>query len=201
MTREFIYYSERARTVGNFGDDLMKAGRIDIACQIVIMSFFVSHKLRQNVKLHLLFNGPPDAPKHMELYPGKALAENSDHDISKKDVAGLIKKLLYKYKPGINNEVMPGYFIEKKGIIELVNNMIDSGKEVFILDKRGEDIRDVKIGKNPVFILGDHDGIPKDEMKRLKKLDIKKVSIGNEMYFASQTMTIVQNELDRREIE
>jgi tRNA (pseudouridine54-N1)-methyltransferase len=201
MTREFIYYSERARTVGNFGDDLMKAGRIDIACQIVIMSFFVSHKLRQNVRLHLLFNGPPDAPKHMELYPGKALAENSDHDISKKDVAGLIKRLLYKYKPGINNEVMPGYFIEKKGIIELVNNMIDSGKEVFILDKRGEDIRDIKIGKNPVFILGDHDGIPKDEMKRLKKLDIKKVSIGNEMYFASQTMTIVQNELDRRGIE
>ena len=201
MTREFIYYSERARTVGNFGDDLMKAGRIDIACQIVIMSFFVSHKLRQNVKLHLLFNGPPDAPKHMELYPGKALAENSDHDISKKDVAGLIKKLLYKYKPGINNEVMPGYFIEKKGIIELVNDMLTEGKEVFILDKRGEDIRDVKIGKNPVFILGDHDGIPKDEMKRLKKLDIKKVSIGNEMYFASQTMTIVQNELDRREIE
>ena len=109
--REFIYYSEKARTVGNFGDDLMKAGRIDIACQIVIMSFFISHKLRDNVKLHLIFNGPPDAPKHIEMFPGKALAENSDHDISKKDVAGLIKKLLYKYKPGINNEVMPGYFI------------------------------------------------------------------------------------------
>jgi tRNA (pseudouridine54-N1)-methyltransferase len=196
--REFIYYSEKARTTGNFGDDLMKAGRIDIACQIVIMAFFISHKIRDNVKLHLIFNGPPDAPKHIEMFPGKKLAEDSEHDISKKDVAGLIKKLLYKYKPGMNNEVMPGYYIEKKGVIDVVNNMLDSGKEVFILDKRGEDIRDIKIGSNPVFILGDHDGIPKQELKKLKKMDIKKISVGNEMYFASQTMTIVQNELDRR---
>jgi tRNA (pseudouridine54-N1)-methyltransferase len=199
--REFIYYSEKARTTGNFGDDLMKAGRIDIACQIVIMSFFISHKLRENVKLHLIFNGPPDAPKHIEMFPGKALGEDSDQDISKKDVAGLIKKLLYKYKPGINNEVMKGYFIEKKGVIDVVNKMLEDGKEVFILDKRGEDIRSIEIGKNPVFILGDHDGIPKDELKRLKKMNIKKISVGNVMYFASQTMTIVQNELDRRGIE
>mgnify|MGYP001580332871 FL=1 len=181
----------------------MKAGRMDIACQIVIMAFFISHKLRENVKLHLIFNGPPDAPKHIEMFPGKKLDEDSESDISKKDVAGLIKKLLYKYKPGRNNEVMPGYFIEKKGIIDLVNEMLDSGKEVFILDKKGEDIRNLKNEelKNPVFIIGDHDGIPKQEMKKLKKMNIKKISVGQEMYFASQTMTIVQNELDRRGVE
>lgn len=199
--REFIYYSQKARTTGNFGDDLMKAGRMDIACQIVIMSFFVSHKIRNNVKLHLHFNGPPDSPKHIEMFPGKALGEDSNHDISKKDVAGLIKKILYKYKQGQNYEVMPGYFIEKKGIIDLVNEMVNEGKEVFILDRKGEDLRTIPIGKNPVFILGDHDGIPKQELKRIMKLNIKKISVGDEMYFASQTMTIVQNELDRRRIE
>ncbi|MDD5193960.1 MAG: tRNA (pseudouridine(54)-N(1))-methyltransferase TrmY [Candidatus Nanoarchaeia archaeon] len=199
--REFIYFSSKAKTTGNFGDDLMKAGRMDIACQIVIMAFFLSHQLRRNVKLHLIFNGPPDAPKHIEMFPGNKLDEDSESDISKKDVAGLIKKILYKYRPGIKNEVMSGYFIEKKSFSNVVNEMLDEGKEIFLLDKKGEDIREVKIGKNPVFILGDHDGIPKDEMKKLKRMDIKKVSIGNEMYFASQTMTIVQNELDRRGIE
>ena len=199
--REFIYYSEKARTTGNFGDDLMKAGRMDIACQIVIMAFFVSHKIRDNIKLHLIFNGPPDAPKHIEMFPGKKLNEDSEFDISKKDVAGLIKKLLYKYKKGIRNEVMKGYFIEKKGVIDAVNELIEQGKEVFILDRKGEDIRTIEIGKNPLFILGDHDGIPKHELKRLKKMDIKKVSVGDEMYFASQAMTIVQNELDRRGVE
>ncbi len=181
----------------------MKAGRMDIACQIVIMSFFVSHKLRGNVKLHLIFNGPPDAPKHIEMFPGKKLGEDSDSDISKKDVAGLIKKLLYKYRPGIKNEVMSGYYIEKKSFSRIVNEMLDEGKEVFILDKKGEDIRNLKNEElnSPVFILGDHDGIPKAELKRLKKMDIRHVSVGTEMYFASQTMTIVQNELDRRGVE
>ncbi|MBS3075697.1 hypothetical protein J4429_04525 [Candidatus Pacearchaeota archaeon] len=223
--REFIYFSSKAKTTGNFGDDLMKAGRMDIVCQIVIMAFFLSHQLRRNVKLHLIFNGPPDAPKHIEMFPGNKLIENfeksenskfsknnfvygtklsdedSKSDISKKDVAGLIKKILYKYKPGIKNEVMPGYFIEKKGFSNVVNEMLDEREEIFLLDKKGEDIRKIEIGKNPVFILGDHEGIPKDEMRKLKRMDIKKVSVGDEIYFASQTMTIVQNELDRRGIE
>lgn len=203
MTRDIVYYSSRARTSGNFGDDLMKAGRMDIACQIVIMAFFISNKLRDNVKLHLIFNGPPDPTKHIELFPGKVLNEesNNDRDISKKDVAGLIKKMLYKYKPGIKNEVMKGYFIEKKGFIDVLKELEDQGKTIYLLDKKGEDIRTIQINENPVFVLGDHDGIPKNEMKRLKKINIKKVSVGNTMYFASQTLTIVHNELDRRGIE
>jgi tRNA (pseudouridine54-N1)-methyltransferase len=201
--RQFIYFSKNARTTGNFGEDLMKAGRIDIACQVVIMAFFISKHMRDNVKLHLIFNGPPDPPKHIEMFPGivldeKALENKEDRDISKKDIAGLIKKLLYKYKPGIKNEVMKGYFIEKKSFVSLINEFEEEGKTVFLLDKKGEDIRTIEISENPVFVIGDHEGIPKDEMKKLKKLNIKRVSIGNEMYFASQTLTIVQNELDRR---
>jgi len=197
--RHFVYYSAKARTTGNF-DDLMKAGRMDIACQIVIMAFFISNQIRNNVKLHLVFSGPPDPTKHIDMFPGKKLSEDSEHDISKKDVAGLIKKLLYKYKQGVKNEVMPGYWIEKKSFIEVLKEL-GKNKTIFLLDKKGEDIRNVEIEKDPVFVLGDQEGIPKHEMKKLKGLDIRKVSVGNQMYFASQALTIVQNELDRRGVE
>jgi tRNA pseudouridine-54 N-methylase len=96
--REFVYYSKNARTSGNFDlTDLMKAGRMDIACQITIMAFFVSHHTREDVKLHLIFDGGPDPPKHIEMFPGKNFIEDEKNriDISKKDVAGLIKKILY----------------------------------------------------------------------------------------------------------
>jgi len=99
--REFIYYSKNAVTSGSFiKEDLMKAGRMDIACQMVIMSFFVSKHMRDDVKLHFVFDGPPDAPKHLELFPGSPeLGDIKDRiDISKKDIAGLIKRMLYKYK-------------------------------------------------------------------------------------------------------
>lgn len=202
MVREFIYYSKNAVTTGNFDlTNLMKAGRMDIACNIVIMGFFVSHAMRNDVKLHLIFDGPPDSPKHLEMFPGKKIeGVEKQMDISKKDIAGLIKKLLYKYKKGMKNEVFPGYWIEKKSFSNLVNELTDEGKTVFILDKKGTDVREADIPENSVFVLGDQDGIPKQELKRIKKYtDIRKISVGPYMYFASQAMTILQNELDRRE--
>ena len=176
---------------------------MDIACQNTIMAFFVSHAIREDVKLHLVFAGGPDPVKHLEMFPGKNIqfADISGRiDISKKDVAGLIKKMLYKYKKGEKRESSPGYSIEKKNFIDVVKELKEEGKEIYIMAKKGEDSRDVKKIDNAVFILGDQDGIPKPELKKLKKLGIKKVSVGNQMYFASQTMTIIQNELDRKGI-
>ena len=202
--REFIYYSKNARTSGKFDlTNLMKAGRMDIACQITIMAFFVSHAIRNNVKLHLIFDGPPDPPKHLEMFPGKNIqfADISNRiDISKKDVAGLIKKMLYKYKKGEKRKISPGYTIEKKSLVQVVEELIEQGKEIYIMDRRGKDIRNIgkKEFEKAVFIIGDQDGIPKQEMKKLKKLGIKKISVGRQMYFASQTLTIIQNELDRQ---
>ncbi len=202
--REFIYFSQHARTSGNF-DDLMRAGRMDIVCHIVIGSFFLSEQVRQDVKLHLIFYGMPDPPKHLEMIPGKVIPETGRQagkegiDISKKDIAGLIKRMLFKYKEGRKHEVYPGYFIEKKGFWQVIEELQAEGKQLFVLDDRGEDIRTANIPKDCVFIMGDHAGLPGKELKRLKKIATP-VSVGPKTYFASQTLTIVQNELDRRGI-
>lgn len=189
--REFIYFSSKARTSGNF-DDLMRAGRLDIACHVIIASFFLSHDIRQDMKLHMIFNGPPDPPKHLEFI------YNPDMPLSKKDVAGLIKRMLYKCRQGIKAEVFPGCFIEKKSFLKLVEELEQQGKRFFVLDRRGEDIRKIPLNENAVFILGDHEGLPKAELKRLKE-KATKISLGRQTYFASQAVVIVNNELDRRQ--
>jgi len=200
--REFVYYSKHARTSGNFDlNDLMKAGRMDIACQIAIMAFFLSHKIRQDVKLHLIFDGGPDPPKHLELYPGENIERQGERiDISKKDVAGLLKKMLYKYKKGMKNEIAPGYSIEKKSFEKVIEELYEQGKEIYLMDDNGKDIRELKDKKieNAVFIIGDQDGLPSQKLKKLKRLGINKISVGNKTYFASQVVTIIQNEIDRR---
>ncbi len=197
---EFIYFSGKARTSGNW-DNLMEAGRMDIACHVLINAFFLSHKIRENAKLHMIFYGMPDPPKHLEFEPKKSLniIDEKRIDISKKDVAGLIKKMLYKYREGIKNEIAPGYWIEKKSLFAVIDELKEEGKEIFVLDSKGKDIREIKIKDNPVFLLGDHDGLPSKELKRLKKI-CTPVSVGNQMYFASQVVTIVSNELDKRGI-
>ena len=200
--REFIYYSGKARTSGNF-DDLMKAGRIDIACHMIINAFFVSQKMRDDVKLHLVFYGPPDPPKHLEMFPGKAIPETGVEagkeqlDISKKDMANLIKKMLYKYKKNKKIEVWNGFWIEKKSLFKVIEELEEQGKTIYVLDRKGEDISKVEIAENPVFVIGDNEGFPNKELKKLKKV-CKSISVGKQTYFASQIATIINYELDKR---
>jgi tRNA (pseudouridine54-N1)-methyltransferase len=183
----------------------MKAGRMDIVCHVIINALFISRHMREDVKLNLVFYGAPDPPKHLELnseeIARKKLIQDDENriDISKKDVAGLIKRMLFKYRQGRKTEVWPGYYVEKKNLFDLIKDLKKEGKTVYILDDKGEDIRDEKINiNNSVFLLGDHQGLPTKELKRLKR-ECKLISLGKRTYFASQVMTILNNELDRKE--
>jgi tRNA (pseudouridine54-N1)-methyltransferase len=192
--REFVYYSKTAVTTGNFDlDNLMKAGRMDIVCNFIISAFFISHDMRQDTKLHLIFDGPPNNPVHLIFEYDKEMP------ISKKDVAGLIRRMLYKLpqQQGEIKKIFPGCSIERKGFETLIKELDKDGKNVFILEERGKDIRDLKIKGNEVFIIGDQDGFPSDKRKFLKQID--KISVGPKIYFASQVVTIINNELDRQE--
>lgn len=197
--REFIYFSNRARTTGNFDiHNLMDAGRMDIAIHVIIHAFFLSHKLREDTKLHLIFNGPPDPPKHIFLFP-KGRKTVGSITISKKDIANLIRKMLFKYKSGKNTIVEEGFEVEKKSLFHLIEALKKENKTIYVLDDKGQDIRKMKFKDNPVFILGDASGFNKKELKKLKSM-CESVSIGDKTYFASQVITIVNNELDRRGI-
>ena len=193
--KHFIYFSKQGTTSGKVisQGNLMKAGRIDIAIHSFIQAVYLSNDFRKDVTFHFILYGMPDPPKHIEI------TVKQESIISKKDVAGLIKKLLYKYKQGEKTEVLPGCFIEKKSFFKVIQELLNKEIQVFILHKKGQDIRQTKISKDCAFILGDQDGIPKKELKLLKKQLIP-VSIGDKMYFASQTVAIVNNELDRRNL-
>ena len=198
--RQFVYFSSSAATSGSalskysqYDGDLMKAGRMDIAIHSFIQGVFLSHDFRKDCKFHFVFYGMPDPPKHIEIQV------KDETQISKKDVGNMIKKILYKYKEKEKTEVFPGCFVEKKSFLSVIEELIGQGNEIFILDKKGEDIRKINIPKSCVFIIGDHEGLPKKELKRLKNY-CKPVSIGNKMYFASQTVAVVNNELDYRNI-
>ncbi|MGA2130262.1 MAG: hypothetical protein ABSG05_01445 [Candidatus Pacearchaeota archaeon] len=192
--RTFVYFSSSARTSGNFDvKNLMDAGRLDIAMHVIINAFFLSHKLRDDVVLHLIFYGMPDPPKHIEIHV------TEETSLSKKDTATLIKKILYKYKPGQKIEALPGCFVEKKSFLQVIDSLIKEGKKIFVLDKAGENIRKADLTEESVFIIGDQDGLPKKELKRLKKI-AKTISIGPNVYFASQVVSVINNEMDMRGI-
>jgi len=186
--REFILISNQGRTSGNF-NDLMKAGRMDIVIHSLINAFFISNKTREDVIFHIFLNGPPDPVKHIEII------YNEDTPFSKKDIGGLIKKTLFKYKKGKKVEVFPGVFIEKRSFQDHFKEL--KGRNIYVLDKKG--ILTEKFDENPVFILGDHEGLTKEDKKFIRKNVNNLISLGKEVYFTSQCITILNHYIDKNE--
>ena len=81
-------------------------------------------------------------------------------------------------------QVEEGYEIEKKSVFKVLDEMEKDGKEIYILDSKGEDLRKVRFSENSVLVIGDHEGFNKKEFKKLKSYG-ETVSIGSETYFAS----------------
>lgn len=194
--REYLYYTKSAVTAGNLiKDNLMKAGRMDIVCNVIIQALFISNKIRKDAILHLIFDGPPYGNRHLIFDTTK---DGGKMPISKKDVAGLIKRMLYKCpsEKGSVLKVFPCCYIEFESFEKVIKKLDREGKNVFLLDGKGEDIRNLKFKGNEVFIVGDQDGFPQDKKKFLKQ--IEKVSVGPKILFASQVITIINNEVDRK---
>ena len=87
-------------------------------------------------------------------------------------------------------------FIENKNFESVVRDLDKEGKNILLLDKKGEDVRDISLRGNEVFIIGDQDGFPASKNKFLKGID--KVSVGPRMLFASQVLVLLHGEVDRR---
>jgi len=68
-------------------------------------------------------------------------------------------------------------------------------RDIFVLEEKGQDIRNVDLGANPVFILGDQVGLPKkDEMFALRFGT--KISLGKKPYLAATCIDVINYLLD-----
>ncbi len=184
--RIFLFYSNTLRTDGNF-KDIYHSGRVDIIIHSIIHSFFISNGLRKYVIFDLFSNAKPNNPLRIKI------ESNIDTPWSKKDIATLlsisIKKFLLKRK----NNPFPGIYIEKKDFLDILQEYVKSGRNLYLLDKGGEFIENIKI-EDPVFILGDFLGIPKDIKK---EIDAEIISIGDINYFTSQVIVLLNWFLDK----
>ncbi len=69
---------------------------------------------------------------------------------------------------------------------------------LYVLHRKGADIRRVQFSENPCFVLTDHIPLPKKTFHTLKRLGAENISVGPRMLFASQCVVLIHNELDRR---
>lgn len=193
MKRGFLVIGNKAATKPFNLNNLPGAGRIDILCRCVSQALFLSHSIRRNVEVYLLLLGGPNPPKTIKFEGNKLRRTWPDE----RNIAGHINKAL-SFEVGENwFKSEPGIFIAKKGLKNLLSELSED-YEIYYMREDGLEIRSI-ISKmeNPLFILGDHIGVKRDDEEIILNFAKNIVRISRLSLMAEQCITIANYELDR----
>jgi tRNA (pseudouridine54-N1)-methyltransferase len=137
-----------------------------------------------------------DFPRTIKLSGGEGLSIAGFHEAAVLDVIEHALKNSVGLKKDETRVLAPGVQISGFGFERLVANLLET-RPVYLLDRKGEDIRTAELGLNPVFVLSDHLAMPKNSVKGLKRRGLQMISLGKKMLFASQCIVLLNYELDR----
>ena len=163
------------------------AGRMDIVHECIVASLFLSHGLRRNVIFHAVLNGPPKPPLHLQIRGSELYNVRTDIDTW----AGILKKT-------INQKPHPGVEVIKTGYEALLKERAETN-HVYVLEENGKNIIETEIKSNPIFVLGDHVGLPK-KAEALALRYGEKISLGKQPYLAASCITILNYLLDLQDV-
>jgi tRNA (pseudouridine54-N1)-methyltransferase len=187
--RTFAVVGHLAPTGDGFSlDDLPgSAGRMDLLCRCVNAALALSHGIRRDAEIHLLLLGPPAPPRDV-LIRGDSVRSLSPDERS---TAALVRKALALPVGEAFRESTPGILVRRGGLGGLL-----AGGRFAVLSEEGGDVR---AGKDipPGFLLSDHLDFTAGEEGLLEGLP--RISVGPRVLQADQAITVLQNELDRRE--
>ena len=166
------------RTYGCSLDSLHDAGRLDIAYECIITSLFLSHGLRRDVTFNAVLNGPPNPPRHLQI-DGGALY----------DVRTNLETWYAIFKKVLDGKAHPGITVTKTSFETLLKTKAQNA-HVYVLEEGGKDVADIKFDKNPLFVLGDHVGLPKKAEAFALRFG-EKISLGRTPYLAASCINIL----------
>ena len=183
--REFLLYSRIGRT-DPFWSNLHDAGRLDIVYECIIASLFLSHGLRRDVDFDAVLNGPPNPPIHLHINGLELFDVRTDIDtwnvILQKAISG-------KTHRGIKAQ---------KNSFEALLKQEAQTHIVYVLEEGGKDVQTIQFPQNPLFVLGDHVGLPKNTERFALRFG-EKISLGKKPYLAASCITVLNYLLDTQE--
>jgi len=183
---EFVLYSRKGRTDSKF-TSLREAGRLDVVHECIEASLFLSHGIRRNVVFHTILSGAPSPPLHLKIDGAKLRDVRTDQEKWKE----IFKKVL-------SGKSHPGVSVDKTSFEALVKAKANKAP-IYVLEEGGKDVFEVDVGDNPVFVLGDHIGLPR-KVEGFALRYGEKVSLGKQPYLAASCITILNYLLDRKVI-
>ncbi|WP_135806769.1 tRNA (pseudouridine(54)-N(1))-methyltransferase TrmY [Halorussus marinus] len=190
--RQFIVLGHDAPTSPEFSlDDLAgAAGRLDVLCRCVNSAFFLSHDIREDVRVVLVLSDEVAI-----RFEGSELRRLNPDERS---TAALIRNALEQRDEAVGHmavESSPGVHLSKRGVEPVLTEAARSGT-VVQLHEDGDPVADVRPPEDPVFVLSDHRDFTADESALLDETADERVRLGPALLHADHAITVAHNYLD-----
>lgn len=167
----------------------------EVIAHSVINAFFISSGFRDDVEVYIVLDSSADFPRTIKLSSAEGLSLSGFHEDA---VISVVEKALKDAanlaKDGHAN-LGSGVHVFGYGFDRLLSILLPT-RPMYLLDKKGENIRSLNLEPNPVFILSDHLAMPKKSIAGLKRKGLKIISLGQKMLFASQCVVLLNHEMD-----
>jgi tRNA (pseudouridine54-N1)-methyltransferase len=190
--RQFVVLGHDAPTTADFPlDDLpSSAGRLDVLCRCVSAALFLSHAVREDVRVHLVL-----ADAFTVSFDGSAVRRLNPDERS---TAARIRGALDEREEAIGHipvETSPGVSLRRVGFEQTLRDVADEST-VVQLHEAGTPIVDVDPPENPAFVLSDHRDFTDTEEQLLETEADARVRLGPRALHADHAITVAHNYLD-----
>ncbi|ELZ30335.1 hypothetical protein C475_01332 [Halosimplex carlsbadense 2-9-1] len=190
--RQFVVLGHDAPTTPDFSlDDIAGgAGRLDVLCRCVTSAFFLSHDIREAVRVHLVL-----ADEFTVTFDGRELRRLNPDERS---TAALVRGALDEREEAIGHqpvETSPGVSLTRKGFEPTLDAAARDGA-VVQLHEDGDPVVDAEPPADPTFVLSDHRDFTDREADLLAESADRRVRLGPEALHADHAITVAHNYLD-----
>lgn len=173
------------------------AEHAEIIAHTLANAFYFSKGMRSDVEVYVVLDSTPDFPRTLKFSSNEGLSFPGFHERAFLDTIALALSNGKHVLKGQTKTLAPGIHMSGYGFDTLMKKLQEE-RPIYLLDKKGDDIRDVVLEQNGVFVLSDHLPMPKNSIKGLERRGLHKISLGKKMLFASQCVVLVHHELDRQ---
>ena len=194
--KRFVVVGHRAATSGDFKLDDMAggAGRLDILLRCINSALFLSHGIRRDAEIYLVLLGEPNPPRTIRINGGEVRYLNPDE----RSTGALVRNALLKKLDDKEIRYSPGRYGSKLSFEQVLQDLDPISRLVY-LKEDGKDVREQDLDGDVTFIISDHQDLREDEERLLMERSPLTVTLGPTSYHADHCITIMLNELDRRE--
>lgn len=178
-------------------ESIGSGAHVEILAHTLMNAIFVAQSHRENVVVYLVLESTADYSRTIR-YEAQAM-----HEIGGFDERALLSKVAKALDASRgmgkeeNRAVESGVTVQTLSFERLVQQLaVDH--ELYVLDRKGTPVDELRFGANPCFLLTDHIPMPPKTFRSLERLGAQQLSLGPRMLFASQCVVLIHHALDRR---